>query len=49
MSLVIDANIVIACVMNEPDRDLLLKATSDVHLIAPASLPWEIGNALSRC
>ena len=47
MDLLIDANVVIAGVMNEPERDVLLKATAGQSLIAPASLPWEIGNAFA--
>ena len=47
MLIVIDTTVVIACVMNEPHRHVLLAATTDQQLIAPISLPLEIGNALS--
>ena len=47
MALVIDANVVIATILNEPHRDVLLQLTAGHELISPASLPWEIGNALS--
>jgi predicted nucleic acid-binding protein len=38
---------VIASVMNEAERPVLLEATVGRRLIAPESLPWEIGNAFS--
>lgn len=47
MPIVIDTTVIIACVMNEPHRDILLSLTADQELVAPASLPWEIGNAFS--
>jgi predicted nucleic acid-binding protein len=47
MPIVIDTTVIIACVMNEPHRDILLDLTADQELVAPASLPWEIGNAFS--
>ena len=45
--IVIDASAVIAVVVNEPHREALIAATRGASLIAPASLPWEIGNAFS--
>ncbi|MGD0139266.1 MAG: type II toxin-antitoxin system VapC family toxin [Tepidisphaeraceae bacterium] len=47
MPIIIDTTVVIACVVNEPHREALLAATTDQELIAPQSLPWEVGNALS--
>jgi predicted nucleic acid-binding protein len=47
MPIIVDTTVVIACVMNEPHREALLAATMDQELIAPQSLPWEVGNALS--
>jgi predicted nucleic acid-binding protein len=47
MAIVIDTTVVIACVLNEPHRDALLAATANQDLIAPESLHWEVGNALS--
>jgi len=47
MPIIVDTTVVIACVLNEPHREALLAATMDQELIAPQSLPWEVGNALS--
>ncbi|HSV14259.1 MAG TPA: type II toxin-antitoxin system VapC family toxin [Tepidisphaeraceae bacterium] len=47
MAVVIDTSVVIACGINEPHRAALLAITVDEELLSPASLPWEVGNALS--
>ncbi len=47
MDLVIDASAVIAVVANEPEKAALIEQTQGAIMHAPASLPWEIGNALS--
>ncbi len=47
MDLVIDASAVIAVVANEPEKAALIEQTHGAILHAPASLAWEIGNALS--
>ncbi len=47
MNLVLDTSVVIAVVTNEPHKTQLVEATMGVDLIAPASLPAEIGNAFS--
>ncbi|GIW40358.1 MAG: twitching motility protein PilT [Candidatus Binatia bacterium] len=46
MELVIDTAAVLAVVLNEPERGALIAATRGAVLFAPASLPWEVGNAL---
>jgi predicted nucleic acid-binding protein len=43
---VIDPSAILAVLLNEPERDSLIAATERVVLIAPASLPWAVGNAL---
>lgn len=45
--LVVDASVVIASLLNEPEKDRLEELTTGVQLVAPGSLPWEVGNALS--
>ena len=45
--LVVDTSAVMAVLLNEPSRDRVLEITSGAELAAPASLPVEIGNALS--
>lgn len=47
MEIVVDASVVLAVIANEPSKKNLIRLTKGAHLIAPASLHWEIGNALS--
>ena len=47
MTLVVDASILLAVLTSEPERPKIIELTKDVDLIAPASVHWEIGNALS--
>jgi predicted nucleic acid-binding protein len=47
MTLVVDASILLAVLMSEPERPKIIELTKDVDLIAPSSVHWEIGNALS--
>jgi predicted nucleic acid-binding protein len=47
MALVVDTSVVLAVVLNEPSKPTLIQRTSGADLIAPASLHWEVGNALS--
>jgi predicted nucleic acid-binding protein len=47
MTLVVDASILLAVLTSEPERAKIIELTRDVGLIAPASVHWEIGNALS--
>ena len=42
----IDTAAVLAVLLEEPERPALLAATTGAVLFAPASLPWEVGNAL---
>lgn len=44
--LVIDTAAVVAVLLDEPERAALVAATKGAVLFAPASLPWEVGNAL---
>jgi predicted nucleic acid-binding protein len=47
MDLVVDTSVILAVVMNEPTKPTLITRTAGATLLAPASVPWEIGNALS--
>ena len=47
MNIVIDTSAVMAVVVNEPTKEALTAATVGMKLIAPSSLPWEMGNAFS--
>ena len=47
MPCVIDTSAILAVLLSEPERAALIRATKGTELVAPASVPWEIGNALS--
>ena len=47
MTLVVDASVLLAVLMSERERAKIIELTKDVDLIAPSSVHWEIGNALS--
>lgn len=47
MRMVADTNAFLAVVLNEPERDWLIAATTGHDLISPAHLPYELGNALT--
>ncbi len=47
MDLVIDTSALIAVIVGEPERSRIIELTTGSTLIAPGSIPWEIGNAFS--
>lgn len=47
MKAVIDTSIIMAVILNEPSRSNIISSTVGVSLLAPFSVYWEIGNALS--
>jgi predicted nucleic acid-binding protein len=47
MKFVVDASVLMAVIANEPEKEQLVEITKGADLIAPASIPWEIGNAFS--
>jgi len=47
MKIIIDTSVVIAVITNEKHKLILINQTKGAHLLAPASLPFEIGNAIS--
>lgn len=47
MRITIDTSVIIAVLLNEPERDRVIHLTTDAEVIVPASLHWEIGNAFS--
>jgi predicted nucleic acid-binding protein len=47
VTLVVDASILLAVLVSEPERAKIIELTKDVDLMAPSSVHWEIGNALS--
>jgi predicted nucleic acid-binding protein len=46
VEIVIDTAALLAVLWEEPERPALLAATAGAVLLAPASLPWEVGNAV---
>jgi predicted nucleic acid-binding protein len=44
--MIIDASAILAVLLDEPERRPLIRATEGVELMAPVSLPLEVGNAL---
>lgn len=47
MEYVVDASVLMAVLMNEPEKGSIIELTADSDLVAPGCVPWEIGNALS--
>lgn len=47
MDVVIDASALLAVLLNEPERQIIIESTKGASLVAPSSLVYEIGNALS--
>ncbi|MFB6099376.1 MAG: type II toxin-antitoxin system VapC family toxin [Salinibacter sp.] len=44
----VDTGIVVAVVLGESTRDRILEETRNTHVISASSLPYEVGNALTR-
>tara|TARA_R110001592_G_scaffold318604_1_gene595816 strand:- start:1959 stop:2348 length:390 start_codon:yes stop_codon:yes gene_type:complete len=47
MNIITDTNILLAVVLNEPEKERIIEQTSNCKLLSPEILPYEIGNALS--
>ena len=47
MLIVIDTSVIIAVLTSEPERGRLIRVTEDADVVAPESVHWEVGNALS--
>ena len=47
MPLVVDTSALIAVLVSEPQRAALVSLTRGEELVAPGSVHWEVGNALS--
>lgn len=46
--IVLDTSALIAVLTGEPSAPGIVRATWGTELVAPASLPWEFGNAISQ-
>ncbi|MES9857011.1 MAG: type II toxin-antitoxin system VapC family toxin [Sedimenticola sp.] len=47
MNIISDTNIFLAVALDEPEKGRIIQLTSELDVIAPEILPYEIGNALS--
>lgn len=47
MEAIVDTNIFMAVILEEPEKQKIIDLTSDVDIISPEILPYEIGNAFS--
>ena len=43
----VDTSVLLAVVLDEPERPVIIKATRGASLIGPPTIPHEVGNALS--
>lgn len=46
VELVVDTSALLAVLLDEPERPVLISHTRGAVLLAPGSVPWEVGNAL---
>jgi predicted nucleic acid-binding protein len=47
VDVVVDTSVIVAVIANEPVKAALIELTRGADLIAPPSVHWEVGNALS--
>ena len=47
MEIVVDTTVIIAVITNEATKQRLVDMTRGADLVAPASMPWEVGNAVA--
>lgn len=45
--IVVDASVVLAVILNEPEKKEIVEITEGRDLVSPGCLKWEIGNAFS--
>jgi predicted nucleic acid-binding protein len=48
MNVLIDASAIMPILINEPEKEYIVNTTKNCELLAPLTLPYEIGNALTR-
>ncbi len=47
MEIVIDTSAILAVIVEQPEKGELVRITRGATLVAPSSVHWEVGNALS--
>ena len=48
MEILMDACAIMAVIVKEPERDLVIQLTQDTELVSPNMIPYEISNALTK-
>jgi predicted nucleic acid-binding protein len=48
MNIIIDVSVIMAIIIDEPEKEFAIKLTKDISLLAPQMISFEIGNALTR-
>jgi len=48
MEILVDAYAIMAVIVKEPERDLVIELTKNAVIVSPDMLPYEIANALSK-
>ncbi|MDR2314119.1 MAG: VapC toxin family PIN domain ribonuclease, partial [Spirochaetaceae bacterium] len=46
MDVLLDASAIMAIILNEPNKDVVIKLTKGSALLSPEMISYEIGNAL---
>jgi predicted nucleic acid-binding protein len=48
MEIVVDASAIMAVIVKEPERDLVIQLTKDALIISPNMMNYEIANGLTK-
>ena len=48
MEIVVDACAIIAVIVKEPERDLVIRLTKNTSILSPDVVPYEVANALTK-
>jgi predicted nucleic acid-binding protein len=48
MEIIVDASAIMAVVVKEPERDLVIQLTKDAVIISPRMVSYEIANGLTK-
>lgn len=48
VAIIVDPSVLVAVLLSEPERPTLVRSTRGADLVAPHSVHWEVGNALTE-
>jgi predicted nucleic acid-binding protein len=48
MNILLDSCVIMAVLMEEPEKHMILELTKDANIIVPSVIDFEVGNALSK-